>query len=428
MKGATSTLGSRRFRRAPATLLLSSWLWGGAIERYRASCFLNAGDWLVTNHVKKGVTVDPREAYSHLSGRRDPLGEISNKIAVTRRPKGAKRTENPQGTEERENSLTNTTVRHMLPGLEGPVITSMDVPVEVDLCQAFPEMLRNDIEDVDVDDWKDPQLCSGYVKDIYWYLRQLEVQQRVFPLYLDGLELNGRMRAILVDWLVQVHARFQLLQETLYMCVAIMDRYLQAQPVSHKELQLVGVTAMLLAAKYEEIHAPSIVDLVYITDTAYTSAQIRAMEQKILKELDFFLGRPLPLHFLRRAAKVCEATVELYMLAKYLMELTLVDYHMVHYNPSEIAAAALCLSQKVFLQGCWNCKLSYYTGYEEENLTPVMQHMAKNVVRVNKNLTKHTAVKFKYSSSKFMRISTIPELNCTCIKDLAAHLLGNPGS
>lgn len=49
----------------------------------------------------------------------------------------------------------------------------------------------------------------------------------MFPLYLDGLELNGRMRAVLVDWLVQVHARFQLLQETLYMCVAIMDRYLQ---------------------------------------------------------------------------------------------------------------------------------------------------------------------------------------------------------
>ncbi|XP_066491172.1 G2/mitotic-specific cyclin-B2 [Tiliqua scincoides] len=329
--------------------------------------------------------VDQGKACSQLNGMRDPLGEISNKIAMARRPKGAK----------------------------DSVITSMDVPMEVDLCQAFSEMLRKDIEDVDADDWEDPQLCSGYVKDIYWYLRQLEVQQRVFPFYLDGVELNGRMRATLVDWLVQVHTRFHLLQETLYMCVAIMDRYLQAQPVSRKELQLVGVTAMLLAAKYEEIHAPSIVDFVYITDTAYTSAQIRVMEQKILKELDFFLGRPVPLHFLRRAAKVCKATAEPYMLAKYLMELTLVDYDMVHYNPSEIAAAALCLSQKVFLQGCWNLKLSYYTGYEEENLTPVMQHMAKNV-----------AIKFKYSSSKFMRISTIPELNCTYIKDLAAHLLG----
>lgn len=57
------------------------------------------------------------------------------------------------------------------------------------------------------------------------FLQQL--QQSVRPHYLDGKTINGRMRAILVDWLVQVHSRFQLLQETLYMCVAIMDRFLQ---------------------------------------------------------------------------------------------------------------------------------------------------------------------------------------------------------
>ncbi|KAL8197006.1 UNVERIFIED_CONTAM: G2/mitotic-specific cyclin-B2 [Gekko kuhli] len=297
--------------------------------------------------------------------------------------------------------------------------------MEEDLCQAFSEMLlRSGIEDVDAVDGEDPQMCSDYVKDIFWYLRKLELQQCVCPFYLDGTELNGQMRAILVDWLVQVHARFHLLQETLYMCVGIMDRYLQAQMVSRKELQLVGVSAMLLASKYEEIYMPRIVDFVYITDRAYTSAQIRVMERKILKELGFVLGRPLPLHFLRRAVKVCEATAEVYMLAKYLMELTLVDYDMVHYNPSEIAAAALCLSQKVFSQGHWDPKLYHYTNYEEDSLTLVMSHMAKNVVRVNKNLTKYTAVKTKYSSSKFLRTSTIPQLNYSTIRDLAASLMG----
>lgn len=67
-----------------------------------------------------------------------------------------------------------------------------------------------------------------------WGQLFLQVQQRVSPLYLKGTELNGRMRAILVDWLVEIHARFQLLQETLYMCVAIMDRYLQ---VSRRRLR-----------------------------------------------------------------------------------------------------------------------------------------------------------------------------------------------
>ncbi|XP_020640481.3 G2/mitotic-specific cyclin-B2 isoform X1 [Pogona vitticeps] len=351
-------------------------------------------DGPVATEVKNGLHSDPWKASSQLMGPRSPLEEISNKIR-SRRPKAGK----------------------------DPFLTSVDLSMEVDLCQAFSEMLQSNIEDLDAEDWADPQLCSDYVKDIYRYLRQLEVQQRVSPLYLEGTELNGRMRAILVDWLVEVHARFQLLQETLYMCVAIMDRYLQAQPVSRKELQLVGVTAMLLAAKYEEIYAPSILDFVYMTDRAYKAAQIRVMEQNILRKLNFDLGRPLPLHFLRRAAKVADPSVESYLLAKYLMELTLVDYEMVHYNPSEIAAAALCLSQKVLSESQWNIKLCYYTGYEEQPLSPVMEHMAKNVVKVNKNLTKHVAVKKKYSSSKFLRISTLPQLNSSTIKDLAAPLL-----
>lgn len=82
----------------------------------------------------------------------------------------------------------------------------------------------------------------------------------------------------------------------------------QAQPVCRKKLQLVGITALLLASKYEEMFSPNIEDFVYITDNAYTSSQIREMETLILKELKFELGRPLPLHFLRRASKAGEVS------------------------------------------------------------------------------------------------------------------------
>ncbi|XP_077174089.1 G2/mitotic-specific cyclin-B2 isoform X2 [Paroedura picta] len=348
---------------------------------------------LVINRVKDGTAADCGKAGRPAGGTWGPLGEISNRLA-TRRAKAVKKTENFQGTTEgpmRSTQFPEPDLTESHPTNVLPASTSMEAPTEEELCQAFSEMLlRSDIEDVDADGGEDPQLCSDYVKDIYCYLRKLELQQCVCPSYLDGTELNGRMRATLVDWLVQVHARFHLLQETLYMCIGIMDRYLQVQAVSRKELQLVGVTALLLASKYEEIYAPRIADFVYITDRAYTAAQIRVMECKILKELGFVLGRPLPIHFLRRAIKVCEATADLYMLAKYLMELTLVDYDMVHYSPSEIAAAALCLAQKVFSQGHWDPKLRHYTTYEEDSLTLVMSHMAKNVVRVNRNLTKYT--------------------------------------
>ena len=78
--------------------------------------------------------------------------------------------------------------------------------------------------------------------------------------------------------------------------------------MSRSKLQLVGVTSMLIASKYEEMYAPEIADFVYITDNAYSKADIRRMECLILKTLNFNLGRPLPLHFLRRNSKAGEVS------------------------------------------------------------------------------------------------------------------------
>lgn len=158
-----------------------------------------------------------------------------------------------------------------------------------------------------------------------------QVQQTIRADYMKGYEITPNMRALLVDWLVQVHSRFQLLQETLYLAVAILDRFLQArtfcllrwvpllfpesnvylarsalqlQPVSRRKLQLAGVTAMLVASKFEEMYAPEVGDFAYITDNAYTKCQILEMERVVLRTIKFQLGRPLPLHFLRRYSKV----------------------------------------------------------------------------------------------------------------------------
>ncbi|XP_033962007.1 G2/mitotic-specific cyclin-B2-like isoform X2 [Pseudochaenichthys georgianus] len=296
---------------------------------------------------------------------------------------------------------------------------------EEELCQAFSDALLM-VQDVDEEDGDLPQLCSEYVKDIYSYLHVLEVEQAVRPDYMQHYEITERMRALLVDWLVQVHSRFQLLQETLYLTVAVMDRFLQVQPVSRRKLQLVGVTAMLVACKYEEMYAPEVADFAYITDNAFTKAQILVMEQLILRALNFELGRPLPLHFLRRASKVSNSDVERHTLAKYLMELTLLDYNMVHYRPSEIAAASLALSQLLLVALPWSPQQQHYSTYDAAHLKPIMQHIAKNIVMVNEGKTKFQAVKNKYSSSKLMKISLIPQLNLSIVKTMAAALLSNP--
>lgn len=292
-----------------------------------------------------------------------------------------------------------------------------------DLCQAFSDVLLHaTVRDVDADDYNNPMLCSEYVKDIYKYLRTLEVEQDVRPDFLRGQEVTGNMRAILVDWLVQVSIKFRLLQETMYMTVAIIDRFLQDNPVPKKQLQLVGVTAMFLAAKYEEMYPPEISDFAFVTDHAYTPAQIRQMERNILKALKFQLGRPLPLQFLRRASKIHEVTAEQHTLAKYLLELTMVDYSMVHFPPSIVASAALALTIKILDAGEWDATLTHYMNYTADSLVPVMAHIAKNVVKVNEGLTKHMAVKGKYSTSKQMKIASITQLKGTVIKEFAAKV------
>ena len=78
------------------------------------------------------------------------------------------------------------------------------------------------------------------------------------------------MRQILVDWLVEVHLKFKLLPETLFLTVNIIDRYTYIKQVKRNDYQLLGVTAMLIACKYEEIYAPEIRDFIYMTDKAYT--------------------------------------------------------------------------------------------------------------------------------------------------------------
>ncbi|CAG5116431.1 unnamed protein product [Candidula unifasciata] len=277
--------------------------------------------------------------------------------------------------------------------------------------------LSEQIEDIDAEDRDNPQLVSIYVNPIYSYMRQLEKKYSIRQNLLDGSDITGKMRAILIDWLCQVHNRFHLLQETMYLTVSIIDRYLQAKPCSRTKLQLVGVTAMLLASKYEEMYAPEVADFVYITDNAYTKKDVRDMEQDILRTLDFSFGRPLCLNFLRRNSKAGQVDATKHTLAKYMMELAMVEYDMAHLRPSYIAAAALYLAMLVLDGSEWTPTLQFYSFYSDDELLPVVQKLAQLVVKAESS--KLTAVKTKYSGSKFMKIATIPQLKSKTLLEIA---------
>lgn len=132
-----------------------------------------------------------------------------------------------------------------------------------------------------------------------------ELQLLPSPYYMSQQnDINEKMRAILVDWIIEVHLKFKLLPETLFLTVSLIDRYLEKVAIMRTRLQLVGVTAMLIASKYEEIYAPEVRDFVYITDNAYTRKEIFEMEYSMLSELEFNLTTPSSYRFLERFAKI----------------------------------------------------------------------------------------------------------------------------
>lgn len=170
-------------------------------------------------------------------------------------------------------------------------------------------------------------------------------------------DVNEKMRAILIDWLVEVHLKFKLMVETLYLTVNLIDRFLEKEPITRNKLQLVGVTAMFIASKYEEIYAPECRDFVYISDKAYTREQILSMEGLMLSKLGFQLTTPNAFVFLKRYCKVAgiisTTRSKTELLAHYLVELTLQEYKMLQYLPSTIAASAVYLALKTMGQTPW---------------------------------------------------------------------------
>jgi len=265
------------------------------------------------------------------------------------------------------------------------------------------------VEDIDADD-DNPQLCSEYTLKMFVYLRQLESRGSVGPNHLSKCPTSDKMRAVLVDWLVEVQLQFKLLQETLFLTVDIIDRYMAREggKVSRTELQLIGVAAMFLAGKIEEVFAPACSDFVYITDNAYTEEEIKQTEMKILIALEFNLFQPVSLHFLRRFSKAGDVDVLQHSLAKYALEVGLLDYSLVPTPGSLMAASALFLSLLLLepgasLDNVWSPTLAFYTGYSREELMPIVTRHAVNLINMPRR--KLQAIRTKYKGIKFMKIA-----------------------
>ncbi|KXS14303.1 hypothetical protein M427DRAFT_99746 [Gonapodya prolifera JEL478] len=246
-------------------------------------------------------------------------------------------------------------------------------------------------------------MVSEYVGDIFEYFKELERDTMPSANYMENQkELAWRMRGILIDWLIEVHYKFRLLPETLFLAVNVIDRFLTCRIVSVQKLQLVGLTSLFIASKYEEVMAPSIQNFIYMSDNGYTEDEIMKAERYILQVLDYGLQYPNALNFLRRCSKADNYDIQTRTLAKYLMEVALIDYKCLVCPPSEIAAAGLYLARRMLRRGPWDANLVHYSGYTEDKLQTATSLMLQYL---RQTPPRHEALFRKYASKKFMKAS-----------------------
>merc|ERR1719506_2692832 len=239
---------------------------------------------------------------------------------------------------------------------------------------------KEPVDKADMADLHNAQAVLPYIGDIHRHYRDSEALNIASATYMQKqTDVNEKMRAILIDWLVEVHLKFKLMVETLYLTVNLIDRYLEKESITRNKLQLVGVTAMFIASKYEEIYAPECRDFVYISDKAYTREQILQMEGHMLAKLNFQLTTPNAFVFLKRFAKIAGIVAtprsKTELLANFFVELTLQEYKMLKYLPSHIAASAVYLALKTMGAPCWGPELTQHSCYSEAALLPCVREI-----------------------------------------------------
>ncbi|RDX86779.1 hypothetical protein CR513_31850, partial [Mucuna pruriens] len=275
----------------------------------------------------------------------------------------------------------------------------------LDEIDRIEEVEMEDVEepvlDIDACDRNDPLAVVEYIDDIYGFYKSIENSSCVSPNYMTSqFDINERMRAILIDWLIEVHYKFELLEETLFLTVNLIDRFLERQALIRKKLQLVGVTAMLIACKYEEVSVPTVEDFILITDKAYTRNEVLDMEKLMMNILQFKLSVPTPYMFMRRFLKAVHSDKKLELLSFFLVELCLVECKMLKFSPSLLAAAAIYTAQCSLYQfKQWTKTSEWYTNYSEEKLLECSRLMVTFHRRAGSG--KLTGVYRKYSTWKY---------------------------
>lgn len=248
-----------------------------------------------------------------------------------------------------------------------------------------------------------------YLDEIYTNLLYDDEESKLKPKlgYMSNQkDINEQMRAILIDWLIEVHYRFRLKSETLFQTVWIIDTYLTFQQIQRAKLQLLGIASLLISCKSQEIYYPPLKEFIDITDSAYEKSELLEMENNILKILNFNIVSPTSNNFYNIIAKAFNFDKKQFYLGRYFLESALIDYQMLRYSSSVIAVSCAYIVMKFFEIN--NYKILYNSDVVREKCPQkAIKEAAREICYLVKNLSQSTlkAVKDKYSLSQFLNVA-----------------------
>ena len=260
-----------------------------------------------------------------------------------------------------------------------------------------------------VESLESPQHVPEYFKECFGFMLQQEKYRPSDATYMSThKDMNESMRIVLLDWLLDIHYRFKMFPSTLFIAVSIIDRYLAGNEISRSKLQLVGATALFIAAKYEETYeVPELSEMVRLCAKVYTKHEFLEMESVILRFLDFDLIVDSSYKFLEPLSKIDQMENKYFFLSRYILELSLFDLKTYKYKPSLLAASAIYLTNKLKKKArCWSPDLEEHCGYTEQDIRPCAKELLLILERASVDpLLK--SIKKKFSSASYCEVSKL---------------------
>jgi hypothetical protein len=251
----------------------------------------------------------------------------------------------------------------------------------------------------------EPRDCYEFDLEIFRFMLSAERESLPSPNMFDRqTNITPRMRAMVLDWLVEVHRKMKMRTDTLYLTIRLIDQYLTATDLDKSRLQRLACAALLIAAKSGEIYPPTINDLVLLADKSFSGIALSRMEASLLAVVHFHVDLILPSMFLKRFLRLVNPDDKLSMLAYFILEASLMDQEFVGILPSKVAAGATCLAVTLE-RGCgsWGPREEANSGYSVSELIPVVQKLLQSVTTLTTG--RFHAIRKKYATPSMYKVS-----------------------